>query len=443
MELSVIMPCLNEAETVGTCVQKARSFLTLHDVNGEVIVADNGSIDGSQLLAEAAGARVVEVEQRGYGSALMGGILAANGRYVIMADADDSYDFAALMPFLERLRAGADLVMGNRFRGGIAPGAMPPLHRYLGNPVLSFIGRLFFRSKIGDFHCGLRGFRRDSILRLGLQAAGMEFASEIVVKATLAHQRIEEVPTTLSPDGRSGSPHLRSWRDGWRHLRFLLLFSPRWLFFYPGLAILAVGLIGGLAIIPAPVRIGKVTLDVDTLAVASALVIIGVQAVLFAIFTSVYGSNEGFLPPNRRVRRLLNVWTLERGLAVGGLLAAIGLAGGIASVVVWSGASFGHLPYESALRLVIPSATALVTSCQVILGTFFLSILGIRRWDHGSLGRRPGKHARARLELDATPLLSAHQVLPGPLIEVSAFDNGRRHHGDGHGDSQESADIKA
>ena len=215
MELSIVMPCLNEAETITTCVEKAVSFLESHGVDGEVVVADNGSSDGSQSLAETAGARVVEVSQRGYGSALMGGILAARGRYVIMGDADDSYDFTNLMPFLERLRAGVDIVMGNRFRGGIAPGAMPPLHRYLGNPVLSFVGRLFFRSAIGDFHCGLRGFNRGSALGLGLQATGMEFASEMVVKATLAGQRIEEVPTTLSVDGRSRPPHLRSWRDGW------------------------------------------------------------------------------------------------------------------------------------------------------------------------------------------------------------------------------------
>ncbi len=379
MELSVVMPCLNEAETVATCVRKAVSFLESSGVDGEVIIADNGSTDGSQLLAEAAGARVVDVDQRGYGSALMGGILAARGRYIVMGDADDSYDFTDLMPFLERLRAGADLVMGNRFSGGIAPKAMPPLHRYLGNPVLSFIGRLFFSSKIGDFHCGLRGFNRESVLKLGLQATGMEFASEIVVKATLAHQRIEEVPTTLSQDGRSRPPHLRSWRDGWRHLRFLLLFSPRWLFFYPGLAMLFVGLVVGAAIIPGPLSIAGVKLDVDTLAGTSALVIIGLQAILFAIFTSVYASNEGFLPPSPAVRRLLRTWTLERGITVGALLGTAGVVGVIVSVVNWSGASFGHLPYDSALRVVLPSATALIVSCQLVFGTFFLSILDIRR----------------------------------------------------------------
>jgi hypothetical protein len=387
VELSVVLPCLNEAETVATCVAKAMSFFLLHGVSGEVIVADNGSTDGSQALAAAAGARVVPVRQRGYGSALMGGIRAARGRYVIMGDADDSYDLASLGPFLDRLRLGADLVMGNRFRGGIAPGAMPPLHKYFGNPVLSFIGRRFFGSKIGDFHCGLRGFNRDSVLQLGLQATGMEFASEIVVKATLAGQRIQEVPTTLSPDGRSRAPHLRSWRDGWRHLRFLLLFSPRWLFFYPGLVMLCVGLIVGTAIIPGPLSIGGVKLDVDSLAAASALMTIGLQAILFAIFTCVYASNEGFLPPSIAVSRLRRVWTLERGLAVGAVLGLAGIAGGIASLAFWWGATFGRLPYDTVLRLVLPSATALVMSCQIVFGTFFLSILDIRRSHTGPEAR--------------------------------------------------------
>jgi len=417
VELSIVMPCLDEAETVAICVQKALSFLLVHEVDGEVVVADNGSTDGSAALAAAAGARVVTVPQRGYGSALMGGIVAARGRYVIMADADDSYDLTALMPFLERMRDGAELVMGNRFTGGIAPGAMPKLHRYLGNPMLSFIGRLFFRSKIGDFHCGLRGFRRDSLLGLGLQSTGMEFASEIVVKATLARQRVEEVPTTLSPDGRNRRPHLRSWRDGWRHLRFLLLFSPRWLFFYPGLVLLALGLITGAAIIPGPLRIGGVQLDVDTLAGASALVIIGVQSVLFAIFTTVYASNEGFLPPSGAVKRLLRVWTLERGLAVGTVLGLAGLAGGVASLVAWWGVAFGHLPYDSVLRLVLPSATALVTSCQLVLGTFFLSILGIRRAGHEAVVAQNRKHSQGR-EREAMPVPPGLQRAGGhPAID--------------------------
>jgi hypothetical protein len=382
VELTVVMPCLNEAETVATCVRKAMGFLAAHDISGEVVVADNGSTDGSQRLAAAAGARVVPVGEKGYGNALMGGIIAARGRYVIMGDADDSYDFTSLMPFVEELRNGADLVMGNRFRGGIAPGAMPLLHRYLGNPVLSFIGRLFFRSRVGDFHCGLRGFRRDSVLALGLQATGMEFASEMVVKATLAGQRVTEVPTTLAKDGRSRPPHLRSWRDGWRHLRFLLLFSPRWLFFLPGLALLVAGLAIGGVVAPHPFSIGAVTFDVDTLVAASAMVVIGFQSVLFWLFTQVYAGSEGFLPEEPAVQRLLGRLSLERGLLAGAAIGAAGLAGLIVSLLYWNGVKFGQLNYEHSLRLMIPSVTALIVSCQVILGTFFLSILGIKHARH-------------------------------------------------------------
>ncbi|SDQ49514.1 glycosyltransferase [Thermostaphylospora chromogena] len=379
MELTVVMPCLNEAETVETCVRKALGCMRENGIDGEVVVADNGSTDGSQQLARDAGARVVHVEEKGYGNALMGGIRAARGRYVIMGDADDSYDFTALMPFVEQLRDGADLVMGNRFKGGIAPGAMPPLHRYLGNPVLSFIGRLFFSSKIGDFHCGLRGFRRDSILRLGLQTGGMEFASEMVVKATLQGLDVREVPTTLSPDGRSRPPHLRSWRDGWRHLRFLLLYSPRWLFFIPGLVMMILGVVAGAALTFGPVKIGELAFDVDTLVGASAMVVIGFQAVLFALFTKVYAAEEGFLPEDRRVKRLVDTITLERGLIVGGLLALAGLAGLVASLVHWQVRSFGELNPRESLRLVVPSATALMMSFQTIFAALFISILGIRR----------------------------------------------------------------
>jgi hypothetical protein len=382
VEVTVLMPCLNEAETVATCVRKAAGFLCEHGIDGEIVVADNGSTDGSQRLAEEAGARVVPVSAKGYGNALMGGIVAAQGRYIIMGDADDSYDFTALMPFVSALRDGADLAMGNRFKGGIAPGAMPALHRYLGNPVLSSIGRLFFRVKIGDFHCGLRGFRRDSVLELGLQATGMEFASEMVVKSTLAGQRVVEVPTTLSPDGRSRPPHLRSWRDGWRHLRFLLLFSPRWLFLIPGSALLAIGLLIGIAVVPGPFNIGSVAFDVDTLVAASAMVVIGFQAVQFALFTKIYASAEGFLPQDWWAKRVLRFWSLERGLVTGALLGLVGLAGMLVSISEWKVARFGPLDPNHSLRLMVPSATALVVSCQVIFGTFFLSILAIRRTSH-------------------------------------------------------------
>src|ERR1700733_13152297 len=380
------MPCLNEAETVATCVRKAIGFLASSGISGEVLVADNGSTDGSQALATEAGARVVPVSDKGYGNALMGGIMAAQGKYIIMGDADDSYDFTNLMPFVAELRQGADLVMGNRFAGGIAPGAMPPLHRYLGNPVLSFIGRLFFRSKIGDFHCGLRGFNRDSVLALNLQATGMEFASELVVKAALYGQRVTEVPTTLSKDGRSHSPQLHPWRDGWRHLRFLLLFSPRWLFFLPGLVLLIAGLIIGAIVVPHPFRVGTVTFDVDTLVAASAMVVIGFQSVLFWLFTQVYAGSEGFLPEEPKVQRLLEKLSLERGLIAGAAIGAAGLGGLIFSLTYWHANKFGQLNYEHALRLMVPSVTALVLSCQLILGTFFLSILGIRHTRHPAIG---------------------------------------------------------
>ncbi|HEX2313591.1 MAG TPA: glycosyltransferase family 2 protein [Thermomonospora sp.] len=382
MELSVVMPCLNEAETIETCVRKTIGFLEDNGIDGEVVIADNGSTDGSQQLARAAGARVVPVADKGYGNALMGGIRAARGRYVAMGDADDSYDFTTLGPFLDELRDGADLVMGNRFKGGIAPGAMPPLHRYLGNPVLSFVGRLFFGSKIGDFHCGLRAFRKDSIMRLGLQTGGMEFASEMVVKATLAKYDIREVPTTLSPDGRSRPPHLNTWRDGWRHLRFLLLYSPRWLFLIPGLLFMLVGLVAGVALSFGPVRVGDIAFDVDTLVGAGAALVIGFQAVLFALFTKVYAMQEGFLPHDRRVDRLVSWWTMERGLVLGGLLALAGLGGLVASLLHWRINNFGELDPRESLRMVVPSATALVMSFQAIFASMFVSILHIRRRQH-------------------------------------------------------------
>ncbi|HTW02784.1 MAG TPA: glycosyltransferase family 2 protein [Streptosporangiaceae bacterium] len=388
VELTVVMPCLNEAETVATCVTKAMKFLADSGVSGEVVLADNGSTDGSRQLAADAGARVVPVADKGYGNALMGGILAARGEYVIMGDADDSYDFSDLMPFVAELRKGADLVMGNRFKGGIAPGAMPPLHRYLGTPVLSFIGRLFFRSKIGDFNCGIRGFRRDSAIALGLQATGMEFASEMIVKSALANQKIVEVPTTLAKDGRSRPPHLNTWRDGWRHLRFLLLFSPTWLFLLPGLVLLVLGLGFGAAVAAGPLKIGGVSFDVDTLVACGAAVDIGFQAILFWLFTQVYAGAEGFLPEEPKVQRLLGQLSLERGLLVGAAVGLAGLVGLIFSVLYWDGYSFGHLNYEHELRLMVPSVTALVLSCQLILGTFFLSILGIKQTRHVPVGAR-------------------------------------------------------
>ena len=296
LELTILMPCLNEAETVATCVGKARGFLERSGIEGEVLVADNGSSDGSPELACAAGARVVRIERKGYGSALIGGIKAAGGRFVIMADADDSYDFSQLDAFVERLRAGDTMVVGHRFLGGIRPGAMPFLHRYLGNPVLSFVGRLFFSSSIGDFHCGLRGVDREAALQLGLSAPGMEFASEMIVKATIARWRITEVPTVLSPDGRSRAPHLRSWRDGWRHLRFLLMMSPRWLMLYPGACLISIGVAAELAILHGAIVIDGVGFDIHTMLYAAGATILGTQLVLFSLLARAIGVVKNLLP---------------------------------------------------------------------------------------------------------------------------------------------------
>ena len=379
IEVSVVIPCLNEAETLAVCIRKALGCLSENVISGEVIVADNGSTDGSQAIAEAEGALVVSVEAKGYGNALIGGIEATRGRYVIMGDADDSYDFSALMPFIEKLREGNDLVMGNRFRGGIAPGAMPALHQYLGNPVLSGLGRLFFRCPVGDFHCGLRGFSREAIWRMKLQTTGMEFASEMVVKATLLGLRIAEVPTTLSPDGRSRPPHLRSWRDGWRHLRFMLLFSPGWLFLYPGLLLMIVGLGVGGWLLPEARQLGGATLDVNTLAYSALAVLLGFQSVLFAVFTRTFVSTQGLGPESRTLNKLYRYVTLETGLIVGGVLIVLGLTGSVAATFGWSEVDFGELNPSEVLRQVIPSVLAIALGFQIVLASFFLSVLGLKR----------------------------------------------------------------
>ena len=378
LELTILMPCLNEAETLAICIDKAQAYLARAGIAGEVVIADNGSTDGSQAIAVSHGARVVPIAARGYGSALIGGIRAARGRYVIMGDSDDSYDFSRLENFVERLREGWQLVMGNRFKGGIAPGAMPPLHRYLGNPVLTGIGRLFFRSPSGDFHCGLRGFDREAVLGLDLQTTGMEFASEMVIKATIGGLRTTEVPTTLSPDGRSRPPHLRSWRDGWRHLRFLLLFSPRWLFLYPGLAAVGVGALLMLWLLPGPRRVSGVTFDIHTLLYASLAVSVGYQAIQFWTFAKLYGMREGFIPPDPAFRRYMGIATLERGLIAGLFLLILGLGMGIAAVSAWDLSRFGPLSPSATMRLVIPSATAILLAFQTAYGSFFLSVLEIR-----------------------------------------------------------------
>ena len=377
LELTVLMPCLNEAETVATCVSKARRWMDDSNVAGEVVIADNGSTDGSQDLATAAGARVVDVPVKGYGAALRGGISAAHGRFVIMGDADDSYDFTNLEPFVTELRDGADLVMGNRFKGGIEPGAMPFLHRYLGNPVLSMIGRVFFRLEVQDFHCGLRGFRKDRIEALGLRTSGMEFASEMVVRAGLMGMDLREVPTTLRPDGRTRKPHLRTWHDGWRHLRFLLLYSPRWLFLIPGFVMFAAGLALTTALVITDVQIGEATFSLGALVYAMALTIIGHQAVMFALFTKIYAVAKGFLPPDNRIDRLGGKFQLERGLLVGLLVFLVGLAAALVSLLRWRDQGFGELDPGQQLRVVVPAALGLILGFSTVLGSFFLSILGM------------------------------------------------------------------
>lgn len=379
LELSIILPCLNEAKTLATCLHKAKQFLAEHQVQGEIIVVDNNSTDESPAIAQQLGARVVRVAAPGYGNALMGGIAAAAGRYIIMGDADDSYDFSHLGPFLDQLRAGSDLVMGNRFKGGIQPGAMPPLNRYLGNPFLTKTGQLFFRTPIGDFYCGLRGFTKAAATRMNLQSAGMEFAIEMVVKATLLNMQVTEVPTTLSPDGRGRPSHLRPWQDGWRTLRFLLIYSPRWLFLYPGMLLMLLGLLVGAWLLPGPRQVGHVTYDAHTLLYAAMAALIGFQAMGFAVFTKVFAVSEGFLPEDSRLQKLFRVVTLEVGLGIGAIMIAAGLVGSVYAVRLWNARAFGALDYSAMMRLVIPSATLLVLGCQTVLSSFFISVLWLRR----------------------------------------------------------------
>lgn len=378
-ELSIVMPCLDEAETLATCIRKAQGFLARAGVDGEVVVADNGSRDGSREIAAGLGARVVEVAERGYGAALRAGIEATRGRYVVMGDADDSYDFAALDGFVERLRAGCDLVMGNRFRGGLRPGAMPALHRYLGNPVLTGLGRLFFRSPAGDFHCGLRAFSRAAYQRMELQTTGMEFASEMVIAATLKGLRIDEVPVVLHKDGRSRPPHLRSWRDGWRHLRFMLLYSPNWLFLLPGLLLLGFGLVGGGWIASAPRALAGVVLDIHTLLVAGFLVILGFQLVVFAVSTKLFAVREGFLPPDAWLLRAARHVALEHGVVAGAVMALGGLALLAWAVSGWSHQGFGPLDARVTMRQVIPAVVLMILGFQTLFAAFFLSLLGLRK----------------------------------------------------------------
>ena len=377
VELTILMPCLDEAETITTCVAKARDFLNRTGIDGEVVVADNGSTDGSAELALAAGARVVRIADKGYGNALIGGIGAARGRFVIMADADDSYDFSHLEAFVESLRAGNTMVIGNRFRGGIRSGAMPPLHRYLGNPLLSFVGRLFFSSGIGDFHCGLRGIDREAAMRLSLQAPGMEFASEMIVKATLAGWRIAEVPTVLSPSGRSHVSHLRSWRDGWRHLRFLLMMSPRWLMLYPGLTLIGVGVAAELAILRGPIIIAGVGFDIHTMLYAGGAIILGTQLVLFSVLARAVGVLKNALPMSPSLARFLRAFTLERGILLGLTLGLAGLGLAAYSVSSWAHVRLAALDPATMMRVAIPSVTLMLAGAEVIFSSFLLGFIDI------------------------------------------------------------------
>jgi glycosyltransferase involved in cell wall biosynthesis len=379
-EFTILMPCLNEAETLERCVRKAQSAIARLGLDAEVVVADNGSTDGSQKIARDLGARVVDVPVRGYGAALFYGTRAARGRYIIMGDSDDSYDFSRIDPFIEPLRAGNDVVMGNRFLGGIRPGAMPWKNRHIGNPVLSGIGKLFFRCPVNDFHCGMRGISRAAFDRLDLKTTGMEFASEMVIKATLMKLKMVEVPTTLDKDGRSRPPHLRPWRDGWRHLRFMLLYSPTWLFFYPGLVLMIAGLVlGGLLLPGRLVLFENISLGVHTLLFALAGLLIGFQAVSFFVCARAYATNEGFLPAEPWLDRGFKQFRLEGGLTVGLLVFLAGLGGAAYTVSVWAGAGFGNLHPEDTLRAAIPSVVAMCLGAQTVLVSFLLSFLGLNK----------------------------------------------------------------
>lgn len=388
VDFTILMPCLNEQETLARCIEKAKQGLERAGAVGEILIADNGSTDGSIALAERHGARVVHVKEKGYGSALRGGVAAARGRWVIMGDADDSYDFSHISGFVEKLRAGDELVMGCRLPvggGTIMPGAMPWKNRHIGNPVLSLIGRVFFKCPANDFHSGLRGFSKTAFEAMDLQTTGMELASEIVIKSTLKGLRISEVPITLHKDGRSRPPHLRPWRDGWRHLRFMLLFSPRWLFLVPGLILSVLGVISAAALMQSDIRFGSVVLNVGTLAMACMAVIVGFQLVAFAFFTKVFAIAEGLLPDDPRLSKLFKVFTLEKGVVSGVAVLLGGIAIFLRALWIWREADYGRLPSaEDNLRLIIPAATLIVLGIQAIFSSFFMSALGLR-----TTSRRP------------------------------------------------------
>ena len=382
LQLTILMPCLNEAETIARCIEKAKRGIERAGVSGEILIADNGSTDGSQAIAEKLGARVVAVKEKGYGNALRGGIAAARGKYILMGDADDSYDFSEADRFVKKFREGYDLVMGCRLPiggGTILPGAMPWKNRWIGNPILTFIGRLFFKCPAHDFHAGLRAFTKDALEKMDLQTTGMEFASEMVIKATLKKFRIAEVPITLHKDGRSRPPHLKPWRDGWRHLRFMLIYSPRWLFLYPGIFLSLLGLVFSGRLSLGDFQVGKILFNVGTLAVASMTVIVGFQLVAFAFFVKVFAIAEGLLPDDPKLTRVLKIFTLEKGILLGlaGLLAGTGLLAH--AVWIWRQTHYGTLPSaEENIRRLIPAVTLIVLGIQGIFSSFFMSVLGLK-----------------------------------------------------------------
>ena len=381
-ELAIVIPCLNEAETVGICVRKAVRWMEKESVKGEVVVADNGSFDGSQRVAEEAGARVVDVQDKGYGSALMGGIMSAQSKYVIMGDADDSYDFSALTPFLKKLREGYDLVQGCRLPAGggtVSPGAMPWSHRWLGNPMFSLLARWWFHVPIHDIYCGMRGFTKTLCERLDQRCTGMEFATEMIIKASLRKERIAEVPITLYRDGRTiRAPHLKTLRDGWRTLRFFLVCSPRWLFLVPGLLLILLGLLGYAIALPRLTFHG-VNFDAHTLLFATLAVLCGFQAVVFAALTKLFAVTEGILPPDPRLERAFEHITLEKGLVGGALALVAGFALLLAAILIWRNTGWGRLDYSSVMRVVIPGAMLTALGFQTVLSSFFMSILGMKR----------------------------------------------------------------
>lgn len=378
IELSIVMPCLNEAETLAICIQKAQRFIESNEIVGEIIIADNGSTDGSQQIAERHGTRLIHVPEKGYGNALRGGIEAASGNYIIMADADNSYDFEQLMPYIIKLRDGYDLVMGNRFKGGIKPDAMPFLHKYFGNPVLSFLGRLFYNIKIGDFHCGLRGFTKKAFYKMDLKTTGMEFASEMIVKSKLNELKVTEVPTILYPDGRTRKPHLKTWSDGWRHLRFLMLYSPNWLFLFPAIIIMCIGLVSSILLISQPVIVEGIIFDIHTLMYSSGMVLVGFQFLVFYALTKIFAVENGLLPKSNRYNKLFKYINLEKGLITGIVFLIIGFILSYKGLSIWKLSDFGMLKPSDTFRVIIPAVFTILLGIQIILFSLFFSILGLK-----------------------------------------------------------------